>query len=101
VAEGQEADLLHGVCNTTGVVWLPPTYQGFDERSDMTDDASDPGAGSGRGGALGTPSLSLDEAPPSADQEANWVVSGGGLAGPEDDEPPREAARHSPSSQAP
>ncbi|MGN6781962.1 MAG: hypothetical protein ACTHJH_10705 [Marmoricola sp.] len=62
---------------------------------------TDPGTGSGRGGALGTPSLSLDEAPPSEDQEDNWVVSGGGLAGPEDDAPPSEAARHSPSSQAP
>lgn len=68
----------------------------------MSDDEwTEPGSGSGRGGALGTPSLSLDEAPPSEDQEANWVVSGGGLAGAEDDTPPSEAARHSPSSQAP
>lgn len=36
---------------------------------------------SGRGGATGTPSADLDEAPPSLAQETNWVVSGGGLAG--------------------
>jgi hypothetical protein len=34
---------------------------------------------SGRGGPLGTPSRDLDEAPPSLDQEANRVVSGGGV----------------------
>lgn len=34
---------------------------------------------SGRGGATGTPSADLDEAPPSLAQETNWVVSGGGL----------------------
>lgn len=60
-----------------------------------------PGVGSGRGGALGTPTLTLDEAPPSLDQEANGVVSGGGLVGPDDDAGPREAAKSSPSSQAP
>ena len=36
----------------------------------------------GRGGALGTPSLTLDESPPSRDQESNAVVSGGGLSVP-------------------
>ena len=33
------------------------------------------------GGSLGTPSHDLDEAPPGIDQEANRVVSGGGVAG--------------------
>lgn len=60
-----------------------------------------PGAGSGRGGALGTPSWTPDEAGPSTDQEANGVVSGGGLVGPRDDEEPQRAARRSPSAQAP
>jgi hypothetical protein len=60
-----------------------------------------PGSGSGRGGPMGTPSQLVDEASPSSDQEANAVVSGGGLVGPEDDEGPRDAARRSPSSQAP
>jgi hypothetical protein len=32
-------------------------------------------------GATGTPSHDLDEAPPSVDQEANRVVSGGGVVG--------------------
>lgn len=32
-----------------------------------------------RGGATGTPTHDLDEAPPSLAQETNWVVSGGGL----------------------
>jgi len=59
------------------------------------------GAGSGRGGALGTPSVTLDEAPPSLDQDANAVVSGGGVVGPDDERGPRRAARQSPSSQAP
>lgn len=57
--------------------------------------------GSGRGGTLGTPSQLPDEAPPSADQEGNWVVSGGGLAGPDDDRGPSQAARRSPSESAP
>lgn len=60
-----------------------------------------PGAGSGRGGALGTPSFSLDESSPSIDQEANAVVSGGGLTGPDDVSGPHGAAEQSPSAQAP
>lgn len=60
-----------------------------------------PATGSGRGGALGTPSLTLDESPPSRDQESNAVVSGGGLVGSKDDRDPSRAARQSPSSQAP
>lgn len=42
-----------------------------------------------RGGATGTPSHDLDEAPPSLAQETNWVVSGGGLVGSGDTEPRR------------
>lgn len=42
-----------------------------------------------RGGATGTPSHDLDEAPPSLAQETNWVVSGGGLVGSDDTEPRR------------
>jgi len=64
------------------------------------DSKNSPGAGSGRGGAMGTPSRP-DEAPPSQDQEANSVVSGGGLVGSDDDEGPSETAESSPSSQAP
>lgn len=37
------------------------------------------GTGSGRGGTLGTPSSLPEEEPPSADQEANEAVSGGGM----------------------
>jgi hypothetical protein len=63
----------------------------------MTTGADDQaaGTGSGNGGALGTPGPLPDEAPPSADQEDNDVVSGGGLVGPEDDEGPSEAAEKS------
>lgn len=50
---------------------------------------------------MGAPSLDADEAPPSADQEANSVVSGGGVIGPDDDEGASEKARKSPSSQDP
>lgn len=56
------------------------------------DDNTDPTTGSGDGGALGTPGHLPDEAPPSTDQEANAVVSGGGLVGPDDDDSPRDAA---------
>ena len=51
------------------------------------DSTQDPGAGSGRGGDLGTPSGLPEEAPPSADQEANEVVSGGGLVQPSTEGP--------------
>jgi hypothetical protein len=53
---------------------------------------AEPGAGSGRGGALGTPTSDPDEKPPTSDQENNWVVSGGGLTGSGDDEGPDDAA---------
>ena len=52
------ADLLHSVL-------------GGRRREPLTD----------RGGATGTPSHDADEAPPSLDQEENWAVSGGGVAG--------------------
>ena len=51
---------------------------------------ADPGVGSGRGGALGTPTLDTDEAPPSLDEEKNAVVSGGGLVDESDDEEPSD-----------
>ncbi len=59
-----------------------------------------PDTGSGRGGPLGTPSWGLDEAPPSSDQEANAVVSGGGLVGPREEGgyPHRTAQRSRPRS---
>lgn len=60
-----------------------------------------PGVGSGRGGAMGTPSSLMDEAPPGLDQEKNAVVSGGGSVGGTDDEEPSDEAEKSPSSQAP
>lgn len=60
-----------------------------------------PAGGSGRGGTLGVPSWIPDESPPSGDQEGNWVVSGGGLAGPDDDRGPARAARRSPSASDP
>lgn len=72
-----------------------------DNNEEATDDTAGepPTGGSGRGDALGAPSSDWDEAPPSSDQEANEVVSGGGLVGPNDDEPsgndgePSDAAR--------
>ena len=51
--------------------------------------------GSGDGGPLGTPSQLPEEAPPSADQEANSVVSGGGVVGPEDEQAHEDAERTS------
>jgi hypothetical protein len=45
------------------------------------DDDSDPGAGSGRGGTLGTPTHDVVEDVPSNDDD-NMVVSGGGVANP-------------------
>lgn len=46
----------------------------------------------GRGGATGTPSFDVDVAPPSADQDTNRAVSGGGIVGP-DDSPPEHHTR--------
>jgi hypothetical protein len=67
----------------------------------LTFDSPSPGAGSGRGGALGTPSLTLDEATPSLDQEKNAVVSGGGVIGSDPDRGPSREAELSPSAQSP
>lgn len=50
----------------------------------------DPGAGSGRGGDLGTPSGLPEEAPPSSEQEANEAVSGGGIVQPSTEGEPKE-----------
>jgi hypothetical protein len=44
----------------------------------MSDDEY-PGTGSGRGGAMGTPTSTGNTQPPSADQDANVAVSGGGM----------------------
>ena len=55
-------------------------------------DGEESAGGSGGGGPTGTPSSDLDEAPPGTDQEANSVVSGGGLIGSEDDEEPSDKA---------
>jgi hypothetical protein len=49
----------------------------------------EPGAGSGRGGDLGTPSGLPEEAPPSSDQEANEAVSGGGIVQPSTEGEPK------------
>jgi hypothetical protein len=72
-----------------------------DEETDMQDDESsgpgDPGGGTGRGGPLGTPTSIPDEAPPSTQEEGNQVVSGGGLAGPDDDQEPIEHEQSGPS----
>ena len=55
----------------------------------------DPGAGSGRGGDLGTPSGLPEEAPPSSDQEANEVVSGGGVVQPSTEGEPKDTVGES------
>jgi len=55
-----------------------------EQRGADDQDDGDPGTGSGDGGPLGTPGFLPDEAPPSGDQEANEVVSGGGVVRPED-----------------
>lgn len=53
-----------------------------------------PETGSGRGGAMGTPTGAPEEASPETDQEANRVVSGGGVIGPdEEDGEAHDAAR--------
>lgn len=52
-------------------------------------EAHDAGAGSGDGGSLGTPSGLPDEEPPSAEQEANEAVSGGGMVDPSTEGEPK------------
>jgi len=43
----------------------------------------DPGVGSGEGGDLGTPGGPSKMEPPSAEQDANEAVSGGGMVQPD------------------
>jgi hypothetical protein len=62
---------------------------GEDDQDEETQ-SGDAGAGSGRGGDLGTPSELLEEAPPSADQEANEAVSGGGMVQPDTEDDAKE-----------
>lgn len=50
------------------------------------------GTGSGRGGTLGTPGSLPEEEPPSADQEANEAVSGGGMVEPSTEGEPKKTA---------
>lgn len=57
---------------------------------DTESQQADLGAGSGRGGDLGTPSGLPEEAPPSADQEANEAVSGGGMVQPSTEGEPKD-----------
>jgi hypothetical protein len=45
----------------------------------------------GEGGSLGTPSGLPEEAPPSADQEANEAVSGGGMVDPSTEGEPKDS----------
>lgn len=49
----------------------------------MSDD-DDPTTGSGRGGAMGAPTSTANTQPPSADQDANVAVSGGGMVNEDD-----------------
>lgn len=58
-----------------------------DNSKNRNDSPDQPTGGSGEGGAMGTPTKDAEEAPPSYDQEANEVVSGGGVVGPEDGKP--------------
>jgi hypothetical protein len=44
----------------------------------------------GEGGSLGTPSGLPEEAPPSAEQEANEAVSGGGMVDPSTEGEPKD-----------
>lgn len=55
-----------------------------DDRADLGTGSE--GTGSGLGGATGTPSSDLEEAPPSQDQDEGGVVSGGGMADSADEE---------------
>lgn len=49
----------------------------------MSDD-TDATTGSGEGGSLGTPTSGSKAEPPSADQDANGAVSGGGMVDEDD-----------------
>ena len=54
--------------------------------SNSEDEGGLTGGGSGDGGTLGTPTSDTKEAPPSADQDTNMVVSGGGVADTESED---------------
>jgi hypothetical protein len=58
----------------------------------MTDEG-DPTTGSGRGGPMGTPTSSPNTQPPSADQDANVAVSGGGVVDEDDATDEKETVR--------
>jgi hypothetical protein len=47
-------------------------------------DTDSTSAGSGEGGSLGTPTSTGNTQPPSADQDANVAVSGGGMVDGDD-----------------
>ncbi|MDQ3155493.1 MAG: hypothetical protein M3Q98_02030 [Actinomycetota bacterium] len=65
---------------------------GSNDRDEHDRNDEDFSGGSGDGGTLGTPSKDADEAPSSYDQDANEVVSGGGLVGPDEGEPSDKAS---------
>ncbi len=52
----------------------------------MTTSDETPTGGTGKGGTTGTPTQDTKEAPPSADQDTNMVVSGGGVADTEEED---------------
>ncbi|HWJ66525.1 MAG TPA: hypothetical protein VNT31_07605 [Nocardioides sp.] len=58
----------------------------------MTSD-NDETTGSGRGGPLGTPTSTANAQPPSADQDANEAVSGGGMVDRDDQDDPKQTAK--------
>lgn len=58
----------------------------------MSDDNDDPTTGSGRGGPMGTPTSTGNTQPPSADQDANSAVSGGGMVDEDDATDAKETA---------
>jgi len=51
-----------------------------DPDDDNDDDPKPPNSGSGRGGALGTPSVGPEERPPRYQEETHKAISGGGVA---------------------
>jgi hypothetical protein len=56
-------------------------------------DHDDPTTGSGEGGAMGTPTSTPNTQPPSADQDANVAVSGGGMVNEDDAAAQKDTAR--------
>lgn len=54
---------------------------------------NDPETGSGRGGPLGAPTSTPNAQPPSADQDANTAVSGGGMIAEDNASEGKETAR--------